>query len=63
MESIDAIIKVITKLCVRPVEFKVYETPSTVAHEAFKQQGIRDVIAILDGIKNGNISVQDVMKE
>lgn len=63
MENLDNIIKVIKKTCIKHKVFQTGTDPNFIAHEIMQQQGVEEAIKILTAINEGNLRIEDVLKE
>ena len=63
MENIDELIKIIEKTCIKNKEYKPENNPQTIAHQYFEQQGVRNVIKILEAVRDRTLNVRELMKK
>lgn len=65
-EEIDVLIRVVKKITQIERGKKAYK-PETMPHEIsnvfFEQQGIKEVIRILEGMRDGHIKPKDILEE
>ncbi len=62
MENIAHLIEIVKKTCVKTKDYKTDQNPQTIANEYFEQQGVRNVIKILEAVRDRTIDVRELMK-
>lgn len=62
MINLDEVIKVVRHMAVRDIKIET-DTPHTVIiNHALKQQGVQEVIALLEQINDGNKNLREYMR-
>lgn len=61
--QLDALLKVLNKLVsIQDKVFAVDAAPSEVSHEHFRKQGAKEVLSVIEGIRDGRIDMKEYLK-
>jgi hypothetical protein len=63
MENLNDLIEIIQKTCVKTKDFKLDANPQQIANAYFEQQGVQNVLKILEAIRDRTIDIRELMRK